>query len=116
MMTLQVIVARDDDGWAAQAIEVDYAAGGNSADDVRRRFLMGLGARAAEELRKTGTLAQLKTPAAPEDWIGLVTGTDATVARVEREPLALRSVGLTFDTVAYILIEPAGVEAGTTVH
>ena len=114
-MTLQVIVAADGSGWAAQALEVDYAIGGESVADVKDRFMTGLRATAEAHLARNGTLAELKKAAPPEAWAPLAIQREGGETRIEREPMDLRRAGLTFDTVAYIVVAPNRRE-DTTVH
>ena len=38
---LRVVVWQNDDGWMAQGLEIDYAAGGVSIEDVMERFSTG---------------------------------------------------------------------------
>ena len=38
---LRVVVWQNDDGWMAQGLEIDYAAGGVSIEDVMERFSIG---------------------------------------------------------------------------
>ena len=104
-MTLQVIITADGHGWAAQALEIDYAACGDTVPDTKVRFLAGLEATANAHLNKHGNLANLRRPTAPEVWTSLAfrTQPEFTVARIEREPINLRTAGLEFDTVAFIV-------------
>lgn len=63
-----MVLAPDGAGWAAQAIEADYAAGGGSEVDARMRFRAGLEATARLNLEKHGDLSRLLRPAPPEAW------------------------------------------------
>ena len=105
-MTLQVIVAPDGDGWVAQGLEVDYAAGGASVSETKEHFMTGLRAAAEARLERTGTLAQLNQPARPKTWLPLMTCSAGTRLNIERTAMDLQIVGFLYDTVAYIVLAP----------
>lgn len=65
---LRVLITIEDGLWFAQGLEIDYAAQGNSLDDVRSRFENGLMATVNEHLRIYGKLDNLLHPAPPEMW------------------------------------------------
>lgn len=69
---LQVLVARDDDSWVAQGVEIDYAVCGTSLDDVRERFQLGLSKMIQAHFGKFGNLDGLLQPAPLEVWTNLV--------------------------------------------
>lgn len=73
ILDLQVIVAPQGKLWVAQALEIDYAAAGESPEDAKKRFEDGLCATIHEHLRVFGTLSRLtqSTPA-PDEWFSLV--------------------------------------------
>jgi len=66
--SLRVLIEPDGDGWFAQGLEIDYAAGGDSIEDVKRRFEEGLRATIQENLREFRTLDHMMVPAPPEEW------------------------------------------------
>ena len=105
-MTLEVIIAADGPGWSAQALEIDYAACGDTVPNTKVQFLAGLEATAIAHLETYGNLSNLLQPAAPEVWTSLAfrTHPGITVARIERESINLKTAGLQFDTVAFILM------------
>ena len=103
--TLQVIIAQDGDGWAAQAIEVDYATGGDSVKDAMERFTVGLKRTADAQMMQKANLSNLKTPAKPEEWVPLLTnGYRLTnIVNIVRRAVNLRRHGLVYDAIAFII-------------
>lgn len=72
LLGLQVIIAPDGDQWVAQAMEIDYAAGGDSKEDVRQRFQDGLEATIGEHFKRFGGIDDLLTPPPASYWRDLV--------------------------------------------
>ncbi len=72
ILNLQVIIAPDGDQWTAQAIEIDYAAGGTSQEDVKERFEAGLCATIHEHLKRFGTVKRLLVAAPSDLWLSLI--------------------------------------------
>lgn len=56
---LRVLVCREGDLWTAQGIEIDYAACGESAEDVQNRFERGLLATVKANLDKFGHIENM---------------------------------------------------------
>lgn len=102
---LQVIVAPDGDGWVAQGIELDYAAGGRDAVHVRKRFLAGLEATANLHLELYGDLSRLLQATATNVWTNLMNRKSRAEGRfaIRRESVDLRKAGLLFDTIYWIV-------------
>lgn len=67
-LNLQVILAPEAGMWIAQAIEIDYAAAGESLDDAKERFEDGLAGTISENLKRFGNLDSLLGPAPPKPW------------------------------------------------
>lgn len=65
---LHVIITSDDGSFFAQAAEIDYAAQGDSLEDVKGRFQQGLCATIHEHLTVYGNIEHLVHPAPPEVW------------------------------------------------
>ncbi|SRR6266540_3959336 len=65
---LHVMLLRDGDGWLAQGIEIDYAAGGESLDEAKKNFEDGLAMTIKEHLARFGTIDKLLVPAPPASW------------------------------------------------
>jgi len=65
---LRVMITRDGSGWFAQGLEIDYAAGGNSIEDVKGRFQRGLEATIHEHLKVFGSIEHLMKLAPSEEW------------------------------------------------
>ena len=73
IFSLQVVLAPEGDSWIAQAIELDYAAAGDSQEDVRRRFEDGLCATIQEHFKIFGDLDNFLQRRPPtEDWLELL--------------------------------------------
>ena len=59
---LQVVVAPDEDGWIAQGVEIDCAAGGDTPEDAQDRFEHALGALLQAHLSSFGNLEKMLSP------------------------------------------------------
>ncbi|MDA8020189.1 MAG: hypothetical protein MPN21_22355 [Thermoanaerobaculia bacterium] len=71
-LELQVILSSEDGLWTAQAQQLDYAASGDSEDDVKERFEKGLYATIRQNL-KSGSLKEFISQQAPSsDWVELL--------------------------------------------
>ena len=71
---LRVVVWQNDDGWMAQGLEIDYAAGGVSIEDVMERFSTGLALTLRENQQAFGTVDRVLKPAPEELWKPFLTG------------------------------------------
>ena len=69
---LHVILAQQGDGWVAQGLELDYAAGGTSKDDVKSRFELGLIRSIQLHIRQFGNIDRLNIPAGTQVLAGLL--------------------------------------------
>ena len=65
---LRVLLVRDDGGWFAQGLELDYAASGHSVEDVKHRFVQGLGATIKEHLKTHGAIERLLKVSPQDVW------------------------------------------------
>ena len=112
--TLQVIVAADGDGWVAQGIEIDYAAGGDNPADAMNRFAVGLEATAQASLSNHGNLTAFLRPTKIEDWLPLIITSAAKTGefRIRPKQVNLKKVGLQMSTITYVLLGAAA-EPGT---
>ncbi len=64
---LRVLVTEEDPGvWVAQGLEIDYAAQGRSAAEVKQRFHDGLRATISDQMEEYHSIAQLIVPAREE--------------------------------------------------
>lgn len=70
---LRVLVSPDCDQWFAQGIEIDYAACGDSIEDVQRRFEAGLIGTINAHLEKHGNI-DLMLKYAPQSVWGKLSG------------------------------------------
>ena len=68
---LRVLVVEQDGHWFAQGVQVDYAADGDSLEDVKRRFETGLCATMGAHIREFGTIEGVLKYAPEEDWKSL---------------------------------------------
>ena len=59
---LQVVVAPDEDGWIAQGVQIDCAAGGDTPEDAQKRFEHALGALLQAHLTNFGNLDKVLSP------------------------------------------------------
>ncbi len=59
ILDLQVILKQEGANWIAQALEFDYAAGGTSLEDVKKRFEKGLCETVQEHFNLFGNLDNL---------------------------------------------------------
>ena len=97
ILDLQVVVAPDGDGWIAQGLEIDYAAGGDSPDDARTRFGHGLRALIHIHLEKNGVIDALIVPASLESWKDLL-------------PAGMDSEHWLYSTVSFHKFLPPGIK------
>lgn len=67
--SLRVLIIPDGKGWFAQGLEIDYASGGDSLEDAKKRFQVGLEATIHEHLKIFGNLDRLIKTAPEEDWL-----------------------------------------------
>lgn len=67
-IALRVWLYEEADMWVAQGIDVDYAAAGNTLEDVKDRFARGLIASVEANLDEFGTLEHLCKRAPDEIW------------------------------------------------
>ena len=65
---IRVFLVPDGEAWYAQALELDYAAGGNSIEEAKTNFEEGLIATICEYLKYYGSIEKFLKPAPPEDW------------------------------------------------
>lgn len=65
---LRVIICEENGIWFAQCLEIDYAANGNSLDEVKANFEHGLSATIELHLRAYNTIEKMLTPAPPDVW------------------------------------------------
>ncbi len=58
--------------WYAQGLEIDYAAQGNSLEEVKERFSRGLTLTINEHLTIHGTIKHMLVPAPPDVWVEFI--------------------------------------------
>lgn len=65
---LRVLLTPDGDAWFAQGLEIDYAASGATAEEVKTNFSEGLKLTVGEHLRIYGNIERLLKVAPQEAW------------------------------------------------
>jgi hypothetical protein len=65
---LRVMLLKTETYWYAQGMEIDYAAQGNSVEEVKERFGSGLYATIKEHLLLYGSIKNLLVPAPKPIW------------------------------------------------
>lgn len=65
---LRVVICPDESGWFAQGLEIDYAAGGSSVEQVKNNFQKGLKGTIGLHIQMYGSIEKFLTPAPPEVW------------------------------------------------
>ena len=71
---LRVVVWQNPDGWMAQGLEIDYAAAGDSIEDVIESFAKGLAITLHENQKAFGTIERVLKPAPQEAWKPFLSG------------------------------------------
>lgn len=98
---LRVLVAERDGVWDAQGVEIDYAASGDSLEDVQRRFERGLGKMIQLHLQRFGSISRL-LKFAPEAIVAQVSDAKPYSLRLLARHDLAPARGLPFNAVAYI--------------
>ena len=65
---IRVLIVPDGPAWFAQGLEIDYAAQGDSLEEVRREFEEGLSATVEENLRVYGNIKKMLVVAPSDIW------------------------------------------------
>jgi hypothetical protein len=65
---LRVLLIPDDSAWFAQGLEIDYAVQGETIEDAKEQFEVGLEATIQEHLRVYGNIDALLQLAPAEAW------------------------------------------------
>lgn len=65
---LRVMLSKDGSGWFAQGLEIDYAAGGDSVQETKKNFEVGLNLTISEHLKMHGNLDKFLKVASNEAW------------------------------------------------
>ena len=95
---LRVLVMPDGGNWFAQGLEIDYAASGESREDVKRRFESGLAATVDEHLKIYGNIKGILKAAPGEIWDELYPSAWKETSQTERMP----SAELPFQRISYL--------------
>ena len=115
LWNLHVRITCEGEYWFAQGYEIDYAAEGNSIDDVKLRFQCGLSATIQEYLKIFGTATKLLVPASAEVWQALedVPGSSHTYNQVGAYKFDDPSIqeSLPYSAIEYFTAGPVSVMA-----
>lgn len=65
---LRVLLTKDGDSWFAQGLEIDYAAAGDTIDDVKSNFEAGLRFTVREHLKMHGHIKNVLKVADQDAW------------------------------------------------
>ena len=108
---LRVVIAQEDGGWFAQALEIDYVAQGSSLEDVQNNFSEGFTATIDEYLKVYGSINELLKPAPAEVWRELVfmpsqQGFDYVQVSIHELPPRVRGL-MPFGAIQYMKRESA---------
>lgn len=102
---LHVIITHDDGSWFAQAAEIDYAAQGDSIEDVKSRFQQGLCSTIHEHLTVYGNLDQFLQPPPADVWTEIMKAVSHDGGEHQFSQLSLHLVP--FTNIEYILPKAA---------
>lgn len=105
VLNLHVLLTRDEHGWLAQGLEIDYAIDGDSVDDVKARFEAGLTLTIQSHLRVYGDVRTLLRIAPQPIWDKFYA---AVPPDVQHKQALLTVQSLPFDRIVYVQSEPAG--------
>lgn len=86
--SLRVILSENDGLWFAQGLEIDYAAAGETLEEVKSNFEYGLEATIREHLKLHGHVENMLIPASQEAWKGFY----ATATNAMKQELTLLKV------------------------
>ena len=99
--TMRVIVKNRSGSWQAQGLELDYAVGGSSCDDVIAEFAQSLALTIDDHLRIHGHIGHIVRAAQPDVWSAFFDG-------VVKETLEMKRDLLTeFSIPAWVYVEKA---------
>jgi hypothetical protein len=74
---LRVVIAPDGDMWFAQGLEIDFAASGDTIDDVKSKFESGLACMIHEHLKMFGNIKGILKVAPVEVWVEMYAASTA---------------------------------------
>jgi hypothetical protein len=72
LWNIRVLICPDGPAWFAQGIDIDYAAQGNTLDDVKLRFQEGLRATIEQNLKTYDTIERLLAFAPPSVLLQMI--------------------------------------------
>lgn len=65
---LTVLLNKEEGGWFAQGLELDYAACGETLEEVQYNFINGLSLTVGEYIKMHGSIEKFLKPAPTEVW------------------------------------------------
>lgn len=109
LRALRVLIVPDGDKWFAQGVEINYAASGDSVDDVRRRFENGLASTIHALLEEFGNIEKLLKVTPPEEIDALVDAQKFgfTLITTHSLPANVEASNFPYKGVAYFEQRPA---------
>jgi hypothetical protein len=106
---LRVLITHEGEAWFAQGLEIDYAAQGNSLNDVMKQFEEGLAATIHENLRVYGNIEKLLKVAPSEIWKEFFLNPEAIRNRHSQLSIhgPLEQLYVPFEGIDYLELQPA---------
>jgi hypothetical protein len=101
---LRVVLLEEDGVWFAQSLDIDYAAQGDSIEDVKSRFSRGLFQTVKTHITLYGSIEKLLRPAPAEVWKEtMLSGTQfKRYTQVGMHKLSEEDGGLPYDKIEYL--------------
>ncbi len=101
--SLRVVVVKDGSQWFAQGLELDYAAAGDSKEDVKSRFQDGLASTVQEHLKMYGSVERILKVAPQEAWdLWLDQGDNYTFSQASLHFAEQSEFAFPFSGIAYL--------------
>jgi len=120
---LRVALMRDGNAWVAQGLEIDYAAEGDSIEEVKRQFQTGLMLTLRENVRVFGHIKNVLRAVPSDVWNTLLADSvlrqvhsQVSAYKVRQQLKSSEAVGeapfkIPFGAINYYLRDRAAVEA-----
>lgn len=114
LTSLRVLIEQEGSHWFAQGLEIDYAASGDSLEDVKSNFENGLIGTIHDHIHVHGTLDKFMKAAPPETWEPVLKGLlQLSLSMKVLFPIGQAKqtdhVGFPFNQIAYL--EPSAAAA-----
>ena len=117
---LRVLLLKEEGGWFAQGLEIDYAASGSSIEETKTNFETGFCKTVHEHLVMHGTIDNLLKVASQEAWAEFYKCPNEAVKQsfscfqfhnVEKELSLPEGIAFPFSEISFISREPQEVMA-----